>query len=299
MFVRPKQPALNPDAKAFVPPPHLLPLRTPTVATPPIAIVKPIPIRPASAGKESAHAAPVGDSRLARSAPADMGHAPRPQGNPDQPGVELPKPPKGWESYPHFDEKTHANYEALRYFENRPGVGHEGMWSNGNMPFFPTSERAPTRAEAAAIRDFAEQINAHRKDQVRSGLPPTYLHRLDPFRNGEYGAMYALGPGGRPVRQDFKYNEGDSVALQGQPDTKLVMHSHPIVPSQGPLTDNDLAYRMPSMTDHQIAALDHMRSKADNYLIYGDRVTHFDGRSLEVTELRPSPLEGRLPATAP
>jgi hypothetical protein len=178
-------------------------------------------------------------------------------------------------------------------------VGLVNLWNNGTVPFFPTAERAPTAAETAALSDFAAQINRHRRENTGAQVPSTYLHRLDPLRSGEYGALYALGPGGRPVRQDFRYHEDQSVELACRPDTRMVIHSHPMRPLRGPADIDDLALRMPSVTDHQQASLDRMRSRADNYLVYGDRVMHFNGRDLSVTELRPSPLAGRMPVVTP
>jgi len=223
-----------------------------------------------------------------------MGHAPRPHGFPIE-TKNLPPAPNGWGRFPHYDGKAHYQYESLRFLENHHDVGMTQMWNSGTVPFFPTGERAPTTAEKAAFQDFAGQVNGHRRDALSTSLPPTHLHRLDPLRNGEYGAMYGIDSTGRPVRQDFKFNTGQAVSLDSAPDTRMVIHSHPIKPWQGPATIDDLAMRMPSITDHQAAALDTMKAGADNYLVYGDRVSHFDGKSLQVTELRPSPLEGRLP----
>lgn len=266
------------------------------VSVPPL--VRPVAVRPNSAGANGSQVTPDKEAQRPRSAPGDMGHAPRQHGFPadTQP---RPPAPKTWEQFPHYDAQAHSQYESLRYLENHPDVGMTQMWNNGTVPFFPTGERAPTAAENAAFRDFAGQVNGHRHDAVRSGLPPTHLHRLDPLRNGEYGAMYGIDATGRPIRQDFKFNEGQAVALNTAPDTRMVIHSHPIEPWHGPATIDDLAKRMPSVTDHQAAALDAMKAGADNYLVYGDRVTHFDGKSLQVTELRPSPLEGRLPEVTP
>lgn len=256
-------------------------------------LIRPLPIRPASAGAAETKARAETGAAMERSstAPGHTGDAPRPQGNPILPA-------NGWARYPHYDAQAYGQYQSLAYLERHPDIGVANLWNNGTVPFFPTGERAPTAAESAALSDFAAQINRHRRENTGAGLPPTYLHRLDPLRNGEYGALYSQGPAG-PVRQDFKYNEDESVALGCAPDTRMIIHSHPMRPLQGPATIDDLARRMPSVTDHQQASLDQMRSRADNYLIYGDRALHFDGRDLSVTELRPSPLEGRMPEVTP
>jgi hypothetical protein len=293
--------SLNANVAPFQPKVTLERLSTP--AESPIhlsspTLVRPTAIRPSSANGNAASHSPQADEQRPQTAPANMGEAPRPHGFP----VETKKPPAAytsWDQFPNYDAKAHTNYESLRYLEKHPDVGMQNMWNNGTVPFFPTGERPPTKAEHAAFRDFAGQVNGHRNDAVRSGLPPTHLHRLDPLRNGEYGAMYGIDATGRPIRQEFKFNQGEAVALDSTAETRMVIHSHPIKPWHGPATIDDLAYRMPSVTDHQAAALDHMKSGADNYLVYGNRVTHFNGKSLEVTELRPSPLNGRLPEVTP
>ncbi len=264
-------------------------------------LLRPIPLRPASAGKDSISPRPDPEAQRPQTAPGDMGHAPRSQGNPRPAdvGVAAPKPEPGdslRQKFPHYDERAHYQYESLKYIEDHPDMGLLDMWNNGSVPFFPTAERKPTATETAAFRDFASQVNAHRQDAVHSGLPlDSHLHRMDPLRHGEYGAMYALSNDAAPVRQEFKYNPENFLTLAAGPSTKMVIHSHPINPRPGPVTIDDLAKRMPSVTDHQQASLDRMKSGADNYLVVGDRVSHFDGTTLAVTELRPSPLAGKLP----
>ena len=318
MFSVGPKPPLNANAPSFHPKAPLAKLST--SATPPVegslthfpvstpidspvhvstpVLVKPIAQRPGSAGRTESKPAQPAEAQQPVSAPGDLGQSPRPTGFPIK-SQSQNAAPLGWEHFPHYDDKAHYQFQSLRHLENHPDVGMTEMWNNGTVPFFPTAERAPTAAEKAAFQDFAGQVNWHRSDAVRSSLPPTHLHRLDPLRNGEYGALYGIDATGRPIRQDFKFNEGQAVALDTAPDTRMVIHSHPIEPWFGPATIDDLAKRMPSVTDHQAAALDAMKAGADNYLVYGDRVTHFDGKSLQVTELRPSPLEGRLPEVTP
>jgi hypothetical protein len=258
---------LNPNAASFIP----------GAATP-----APAPSRPTLA--------PLSIPTSARPS------TPSPGGPPSPNGMATPNSAE-WKAKPSYDPKAFAQFEAIHHYDGLPEAGFQKMWQNGCLPVFPTSERQPTARETQVLQDFAAQINTHRDANLPVSLLPdtTRLHRIDPYRKGEYGAAYGPGQGGALDRQDFRFEPGQAVNPATRPDTKMVVHSHPIQRFPPPQELDDLVVRMPSHTDHMAAADDKATTNADNYLVYGDRVSHFDGRSLNVTELNPSPLQGRLP----
>lgn len=192
--------------------------------------------------------------------------------------------------------------ETLDFLGRHPDVGELHMWETGALPLFPTGKRPPNQLETVALRDFAQRVNQHRHSKVKGAFVPGRLNPDDPLTKGEYTASYhgPKHPAERIFRSNFEYADGTLSSTLCDQDTKVLIHSHPIPvgssvagETQGHEFQNRI--RMPSMVDHLAAAEARMRSGADNYLVFGSQVFHYNGKDLAVTELVPSPLNGRLP----